>query len=214
MSKIRGIIFDAGDVLFNARLWRKWLHKFLKEEFNLKLTYSDLFYLWDNYYLRDIHLKRLDYNDGFCKFLNHLGLGQEKIKTINQKSFEKKKEIEENTKPYKWVYNYLPKIKSKGIKIGILTDSENSSIIIKKRYNIWEIDRYIDIIISSADTGIIKPYQEAYLFILKELDLNINATIFIGHDKDEILGAKILGLKTVNYFNKTSFNSLMSELLN
>jgi len=180
----------------------------------LRVTYEELFYLWDNYYLRDIYLKKFSYQVGFEKFLSHLCLDETQIKNIVDKSNSIKEMIEKDTKPYDWVYDYLPKIKSKGVSVGILTDSENSAVLIKKRYEKWKIAMYIDSIISSADTGFIKPYRESYLAILKELELEIDDVVFIGHDKDEIIGAKIIGIRTINFFKKKEFISFLNRLIN
>lgn len=214
MTDIKGLIFDAGDVIFDATLWRKWLYDFLLNNYDIKLSYEELFFLWDNYYLRDIHLKRISYSEGFERFLIHLGLSRKQMKVIIDESINNKKIIEKQTTPYKWVYEYFPKIKSKSIKMGILTDSENTAETIRKRYDNWQISKYIDVIVSSADNGYIKPYRESYLMIVKKLHISINEAVFIGHDRDELLGAKILGIKFIDYFNKKEFYNFLDRIIN
>lgn len=197
MSRIKAYIFDAGDILFDATKWRKWLHKYLKDNNLTQLTYSEMFHIWDSNFLYEVYRGRMEYSQAFEQFLLFLQLSKTQIKIVKKASDEKKPVIEASTKPYKWVYEKFPAIKKKGIKIGILTDSEKHLPAHKKRYRKAGLLQYIDVICSSADTGFVKPDPRAYKLILKKLGIKPSEAVFIGHDKDELIGAKNIGMNAV-----------------
>ncbi len=213
MSNIKGLIFDAGDVIYDASKWRKWLYKQLKEKIKINLSYSELFFLWDNYYLREIYIKHENYTKIFINFLIDINFPKKEIEEFLIINNLQKKEIENKTRPYKWVYKYFSLLKEKKKKIGILSDSEQSSRKIAKRFEKWEILQYIDTIVSSKDTNYIKPYPQAYYYILKKLKIKVENTVFVGHDKDELIGAKLISLETINYNNKNEFFNFIENVL-
>ena len=203
MNKIKLIIFDAGDILYDATLWRKYLYQYLVKHFKIKLTYAEVFYFWDNYYLKEIYQGRADYKESFMRFMELLGID---LTEKQKKQLEaRKKEIEKNTKPREWVLPLFKKLKRNKTMIAILTDSESRGTKVARRYKEWSIFEYIDAIVSSKDIGFIKPYRESYEFVLTKLKCRPENALFVGHDYDEILGAKNVGIKAIEYTKSNEF---------
>jgi len=87
---------------------------------------------------------------------------------------------------------------SKKIKIIGLTDAPKPKEQIIKVLRIGGIDSYFYDAISSHDIKMEKP--ESFKFVLEKF----GKFIFLGHDDDEILGAKKLGIKTIGLKNKNA----------
>ena len=89
-------------------------------------------------------------------------------------------------------------LKKLGIKVGILTDSVLPEE--KVREHLEHLLPYIDAVNTSATTHHVKPEPEAYLGILKILETTpSNASAFVGHSEDELIGAKEMGMITIEY---------------
>ncbi len=56
-----------------------------------------------------------------------------------------------------------------------------------------------DVFISSKEIGLQKPHPEIYLAALKQLSISADQAVFVGHDADELIGAKAVGMKTVAF---------------
>ena len=61
---ISGLLFDMGDVLYDATVWRRWLIQLLRR-FDLHLDYTTLFKSWDRCFLLDVHRGRRPLCDAF-----------------------------------------------------------------------------------------------------------------------------------------------------
>ena len=56
-----------------------------------------------------------------------------------------------------------------------------------------------DSIISSADVGIQKPDPQIYHAALHQLGLPVDQAVFVGHLKEELDGARAVGMKTIAF---------------
>ena len=88
------------------------------------------------------------------------------------------------------------KVLSERIKIIGLTDSPHSANRIRKILKIGKIEKYFHAILTSHDIGMEKPI--AFKYVLNKF----GNFIFLGHEDDEIEGAKKLGIVTIGLKNR------------
>ena len=91
----------------------------------------------------------------------------------------------------------LKKLKNLGYKLSILTDASRNSTSIEKTLSFIGLKNLFNSVFSSHDTGHMKPEKEAYFTVLKHFKLRPSETIFVGHSKDEIEGARKHGIRTI-----------------
>lgn len=196
MSKIKAIIFDMGDILFDATQWRKALHKFLNG-LGYEGDFNDMITRWDTF-LKRAHLGKAKYYAVFEDFINSLGYAKE-YERIKRFSMKTARSVEENRKLFPHVKDTLRKLKRQGIKLAILTDSESSEEKNRRRLKKLEIDKYFDTVVSSADIGFVKPQRKAFQITLDRLNVRNTEAAFVGHDNDELQGAREAGLMTIAF---------------
>lgn len=216
MNKIRAIIFDMGDILFDATQWRKGLHKFLSG-LGYDGDFNDMVTRWDKF-LKRAHLGKAEYYTVFKDFIASLGYANE-YEQIKRFSMKKAMSVEANRKLFPDVKKTLQKLKRQGIKLAILTDSESSEEKNRGRLKKLQINKYFGVVISSADIGYVKPQRRAFQITLERLDVKNTEAAFVGHDSDELKGARRAGLKTIafNYDPNAPADHLISnfeEILN
>ncbi|MGC8623550.1 MAG: HAD family hydrolase [Candidatus Micrarchaeia archaeon] len=61
------------------------------------------------------------------------------------------------------------------------------------------IAQYIDAIFVSSEIRHEKPEREAYEAVLKKFAAVPADSVFVGHDKEEPAGARMLGIRTISY---------------
>jgi putative hydrolase of the HAD superfamily len=114
----------------------------------------------------------------------------------------KDKEINlKHIKLLKGVKKTLLKIKSKGIKIAILSDTVHPlrwRLELFKKLGLKKGKHYDKLFLSHL-IGYEKPHPKAYIKVLEYFKVKPEETLFVGHDREEIEGAKKVGIKTISW---------------
>jgi putative hydrolase of the HAD superfamily len=99
-------------------------------------------------------------------------------------------------KPYPYVLETLEYLKSRGIKLGIVTDAPRIKGM--KRLETMNITHFFDIIITFDDTGEKKPSEKPFRLAMKKLNLHPEDILFVGDSMTrDIIPTKKLGMKTL-----------------
>ena len=193
---IRAIIFDMGDIFFDATIWRRWLVQEMNAQ-QIHVSYTQLCEIWETK-LYEVYKGNKEYWSQFALMLGEFGLLPSKVSHIVELGRNKAKEIE-HRQLFPGVKDTLHQLKSKGIKMAVLSDSESTEAKIRQRLKTLGIEQYFNAVISSIDIGYVKPEPEAYQAALHELGADRFHTAFVGHDTDELQGAQDFGLQAWSY---------------
>ena len=135
-----------------------------------------------------------------CEDINELKSGD--ILELRSKSLEGKKEYEKNRVLYNGVYNVLKVLQRSNIKNVLISDNELTEAQLRQEVLAqFNINQYLDMVITSKDIGFSKPDARIFKAVLDRLNLTANEIIFVAHDKDEIEGAQVQGIRTVEFNN-------------
>jgi HAD superfamily hydrolase (TIGR02253 family) len=97
--------------------------------------------------------------------------------------------------PYPGADYVLLKLKSKGIKLSILTDAPKLKAWI--RLASIKLSNFFDVVVTLEDTKKTKPSPEPFKIILNKLKVNPEECLMVGdRPEKDIKGAKKLGIKT------------------
>lgn len=197
--KIKAVLYDLGDIFFEAHYWRKWMYEYFFSKNIYKGTFKDFYFLYDSY-LADTYNGKSSYEECFDRFISEFNLiDPSDFKTL---SFSVKKEFETNRVLYEGVKETLIEIQNREILNIIITDNEATEQEIKNNVIArFGINEYIDAVITSKDAGVSKPDSKIFKIALSRFNLYIDEVLFVAHDIDEINGANKLGIKTVEYNN-------------
>jgi len=114
-------------------------------------------------------------------------------------------EDENNIQFFKGVRETLIALKEKGFLLGSITDTANPLHVKLRWFENGGFVHVWDSIISSQELGIQKPAPEIYAAALQQLGLPACQAAFIGHDVDELEGARTAGMKTIAFnYGKTA----------
>ncbi|HEY8890206.1 MAG TPA: HAD family hydrolase [Clostridium sp.] len=100
-------------------------------------------------------------------------------------------------KLYDDTISILKYLKSKDIKIGILTDVPYGMGYEFVKKDIASISEYIDVVLSSVEVGFRKPEIKGYIDLVKCLHSNLDEMVFVGDEEKDILGANRIGMFSV-----------------
>ncbi len=208
-DKIKLLIFDAGDIIYDTDVFMKKLFQELEkffERFNVKL--EDELKLWKKLYPR-VMVGKLTLKEANEIVFKKIGIPKSKVREwlkINKelclKYFKPKKDSRKS----------LEKLK-KNFRIAFLSDTAHPMTWVNeffKKSLKLERGKHYDKIFTSNRIGFKKPHKKAYEIVLKYFKVKPDETIFIGHDEDELIGATKIGMitislngsKKVNYFVK------------
>ena len=201
---IKGIIFDMGGTLIstnniNLRRASDSVHTYLVD----KSITSDQFYFFTKKIVDDILKKRTNIEISFMRlihlykmFYGPFSINDTELELILTYSLFDYA-LEEK------VVQLLERLKDEKIKMIILSNSLFSEAALRDVLRKFDVEKYFDKVISSADSLVRKPYDLFFLYGVKEIGYELDNIVYIGNDYHyDCLGCKNIGLKVIYYNNK------------
>ncbi len=182
------LVTDLTGIWFRIKSkYGKLIKKFLKENGAVKEAE------WKKY-SKKARIGKISYKEALTLWLRDCGI--KNVKTVARKFISFENKIWKNVLIFygKDVLKFI----SKKVKIIALTDSPHSAKWVRKILKIGKIDKYFYKVYSSHDLKMEKP--KSFKYLLKKF----GNFVFLGHDDDEILGAKKLGIKTIGLKNENA----------
>lgn len=195
--RLDGLIFDVGDVFFDATPWRRWLAGRLRS-LDVKITYEQLVEKWESL-LVDVYCGRADYWTRFNQLLALVGLNGEQTQQVTAAAKAKAKEVQVGRELFEGVARTLEDLQADGVKLAVLSDTESDEKDARRMLRSLGIERYFDAVVTSRDIGHAKPAGEAYQAAVEALGVAPESCGFVGHDMDELAGAGEAGLCPIAY---------------
>lgn len=195
---VRGLLFDMGDVLHDATLWRRWLLQLLGR-IGLRANYRSFFYLWDRDYLADVYRGRRTFCDAFREFLRAAGLASAQIDEVEAACQARRRHWEETARPLPGVRPTLARLHASGYVLGVLSNSDRPAAELREQLQRFGLHMPFAAVVSSLDLGEIKPHPRGYRTALEQMELRAEEVAFVGHDTLELAGAAACGLATIAF---------------
>ncbi len=195
---VRGLLFDLGDVLYDATVWRRWLLQQISR-LGLYTHYAAFYRVWDRDFLPAVHRRETTYTEALRKFLRAAGLSTGQIDELVVAARIRRRELEAGVRPLYGVPATLAALKARGFRMGVLANSSRDSATLQRRLVKMGIAAGFEQVISTRDSGHILPEREAYTAACQALGTPSAETAFVGHDSRELAGAREAGLKTIAF---------------
>lgn len=192
------LLFDMGDVLYDATLWRRWLWRFLRG-MGVSHTYDALFAIWDDDHLDAVHRGQGDYATAFLQFLAELKLSRAQIDEVVAASRIRKRELESESRPLAGVRATIDRLVALGVPLGVVSDSESPADKLQELLARIGLRDAFSTVVSSRDLGCTKPDPRCYRAALDALGVSAEFAAFVGHDAVELAGARAVGLAAIAF---------------
>ena len=190
---IQALLFDAGDLLYYRPERGKFFIELLEE---LGLN-SEENYAHERYLLRQqAYRGEMGQEEYQKEILTLYGITQPEQIALGLGAMKKD---ENNVQFFDGVKETLLTLKEQGYLLGIVTDTANP---LHAKLNWFErggFGHVWDAITSSLDVGVRKPDPKIYCAALEQLGVTVEQTVFLGHKRSELEGAKAVGMKTIAY---------------
>lgn len=192
-DQVRALLFDAGDILYFRPERGQKFQAFLKEsglaEKKIPAGERDA--------LKQQAFQGLISQEQFREAeLRLYGVDTPEQIERGKKAME---EDDNNIQFFNGVKETLIALKDEGYLLGIITDSANSLSVKLRWFENGGFVHVWDSIISSQELGVQKPDPAIYAAALQQLGLSACQAVFIGHDVDELEGARTAGMKTIAF---------------
>ncbi len=196
---ITAVLYDMGDIFFEAHLWRKWMYDQFTDLGLYHSSFADFYYMYEEQLL-PVYEGNKTYNQSYEEFLTKMGIIDRK--SFWQKSFAEKEKIEKTRSLYDGIITTLATLKQAGVTNVVVTDNEFDEATIREKILAkFDINSNIDRVITSKEAASTKAESLIFQFALKQLGCSADQVLFVGHDREEIASAKKCGIKTVEFNN-------------
>jgi HAD superfamily hydrolase (TIGR01509 family) len=196
--RFRAAIFDAGDLLYDATDWRRWLVDELAAR-GIPKTYDELWDPWDERFLPAAHLGRATWEGQFAAYMAELGVTGAAFSDLTAKSEATKRALYPTRRMFPGVRETLDRLRAAGMRLAVLSDSESPAPKVRAGLDDLGLAGCFDAVVASIDIGARKPEPAAYAAALSALRATVDEAVFVGHDADEIRGARDFGLAVVAF---------------
>jgi len=197
-ATVRGIVFDTGDVLFDATVWQRWLWRLLMR-FGVRSGYESLFQSWGPTYLSGVYRGQSSYDEALAAFLQDLGLSCGQVAEVAAAARAKCGEFEIGSRLFPTVAGTLAQLHAGDFRLGVLADSVRSGDRLARDLEQLGLGQVFDAVVTSIDVGEPRPSLEGYGCVLETLGLMAEETVFVGHDATELAAASQAGMATVAF---------------
>ncbi len=196
-SAVQGVIFDMGDIFFDATPWRRWLTARLNDR-GVNVTYEQLVRKWEAL-LVDVYRGRASYWPRLGELLGSLGLDGQARDELIEAAREQDRRLRVERRLFEGVETTLGRLRQAGLRLAVLSDTESSESKVRAMLAELGIEGFFDAVITSLDIGAAKPEPTSYQAAADALGLDLARCAFVGHDMDELEGAQAAGLLTVAF---------------
>jgi len=196
-KKIDALIFDVGDILFDATVWRRWLAAELASR-GKAVTYPQLVEAWEQL-LFDVYEGRADYWEKFAELMNQFELDPAEAKEVETLAREKGQAVQHERTPMPQVPETLKQLHHLNIKLVALSDTESGESGVRRILNQLGVEEYFHAVVSSFAIGHAKPKPEAFDYAIDATGVPKHECGFVAHDIDELEGARKHNLLAIGY---------------
>ncbi len=195
---IRGLLLEAGNILYDDTAWRRWLLRLLTR-LGLRAEYGPFFRVFDRDYLDEAHCGRKTFDEAMNAFLVAVGLSAGQAEEACQALASHRRRSEAAYRPLIGVRDTLAQLYSAGVTLGVLCNSDRSSDTLRKRLADLLGGSPWAAVVSSRDLGCTMPAAACYQAALAAVKLPAGDVAFVGRDPQELRGAKAQGLTTIAF---------------
>ncbi len=195
---VRGVLFDACNVLYDNTLWRRWLLQLLSR-LGLHTNYRCFFRVWDREFLDAVCRGRRTFGEAFRSFLRSAGLSSGQIDEVEAACKFRHRELHADTLPLPGVKATLGRLHKAGVVLGSISNSEYSAAAHRQWLDRFALGECFTSVVSSIDLGQTMPDPACYMKALGEMQLSPAEVAFVGHDALEMSGAAELGMPTIAF---------------
>lgn len=197
MAQIKAVGFDLGGVLLTSE--RQKLYRYCQEAFGAPIDEIEV--------AIDAHLMSLERGDieikqFWQKVTKSLGVDYEPSKDMQLWS----KNFTENTPIHHNLLDLSDRLRKRGIKTGILSNTHAEHIEINEHRHIFE---HFDVAVMSSQIHAAKPEPRAYLELCRQLKVLPSVVVFIDDLAENVAGAEAVGMKGVEFHG---YNDLIERL--
>ncbi len=213
-NKIQLIIFDANQVLYNAKPilseFGKLFADFLKSH-DSKFGIDEAGKIWKKF-SKATEIGKMTMDEAKLAYLSELGLQRyyAEYEEIDKEAISKAALMDSNAP------SALEKL-SRHFKLAVLSDTGRAPKDVEALLYSIGFGHVFDKVFTSSSLHCIKPDPEAYLSVLRYYSIKPENAAFVGHDYEELKGAEQVSIKPIAYiepYNNYTTITAFSDLLN
>lgn len=195
---IRGLLLEAGDILYDDTAWRRWLLRLLAK-LGLRAEYSPFFRVFDRDFLDDVCCGRKTFDEAVAAFLIAAGLSAGQADEACRALASYRGRSEADYRPLIGVRETISQLRTAGMTLGLLCNSERGGDALRQRLAELIGGSPWSAVVSSRDLGCAMPADACYQAALAAVKLPAADVAFVGRDPRELRGAKSQGMATIAF---------------
>lgn len=199
---IKNVVFDVGNVLVAFR-WREMmdeLHipKDIQDKFEKSVFGGELWHAYDHGLISDeeIYEKLRENNKEHIDAFEHVWAHRDEL-----------------VRPFDYAVPWIKTLKREGLGVYIISNYPKNLFTMHEECGAFPFLQYVDGKIVSGAVKMIKPQAEIYEELLKQYHLKASECVFIDDLKENVEGAKAVGMQGIWLKSYEQANAELRKLL-
>ncbi len=192
---LSAMVFDVGNVLYDASAWQRWLLQLLNR-IGLHTHYDAFFRVFERDYLEAVYRGERDYWEALHDFLIAAGVSQGRVEEVLAAGHGKYRELWDDVRPLPGVAATLAQLASRGVRLGVLSNVGCSAERLTAKLERLGLAKRFSVVLSSHDLHFAKPAPECYHAAISAMNAAPEEIGFVGHETLDLAGAGVSGMMT------------------
>ena len=198
VTSATAVVFDSGDVLYDATTWWRWLVQLLGR-MGLHTHFESLHCVWRREFLRDVNTGKREYREAFREFLRAVGMNTGQIDETEVSCWPRYESMSVPTRSLVGVGPTLSKLRSSGFKLAVYSHAPHSTARMQEILESLGILGLFDFVVSSTELGYLADDPRGYVEVAKSIDVAPRQVAYVSHATDELDGAAAADMDVVAY---------------
>lgn len=196
--EVVGLIFDLDDVLFDDTFWSRWLFRLVRR-LGAGSSYETFVRQWQQQYAAGVHSGRCEFWTALREHLTAHGLTEGQVEEILIAAAAQRRKLLGQVLPLPGVPSTLRVLCGHRVPMAILCNTHLSSHEMRQILAQMRLAGCFPVVLSSSEMGVRMPEAEAYYAALDRMGLRPSEAAFVGHDSEQLAGARAIGMRTVAF---------------
>lgn len=194
----RGVVFELGDVIHDATLWRRRLCR-LCTTMHLAAPYPYFLETWDRDYLPALHRGRIDLRSALKQYLAAAGLRRAQVDEATAAALADRRLLDETDRPFPTVRSAIARLHRTGYGLVLFANCSRSREGVERQLQQLGLAGCFEAVIASTEVGAAFPDPIAYRAALSAIGLPAGRTAVFAATAAGVAGAAAIRCPTIAF---------------
>ena len=168
-------------------------------QFHVTTSFRCFSRVWERDFLVHVQCGRQTFSQAFRAYMTAIGLAAAQIDELEAAAHAQRRHLETGIRPLPGVKSTLARLQQSGLPLAVLANCELDGAGLAQQLGRIGLEGLFAAVLTSRELQRAKPDPATYRAAAQALGLPVERIAFVGHDTEELAGARAVGMPTVAF---------------